>query len=151
MLPAFLAPEMFFPFQSSMNAYAFNLRTRSLNSVLLSVIQLPTASAMGWLLDNDKIGTRRTRALIAVSIDAVWITGAYIAQTIWLASWRFDRSVPGPSIDITDRAYPGAVVIYLLYAAQYGMFQNVVIWMFGALTNDPPTQAAIGGLFVGSK
>lgn len=53
------------------------------------------------------------------------IAGTYIAQTVWLSSWKFDRSIEGPMIDCTDSAYPGAVVIYMFYAAQYGMFQNM--------------------------
>jgi hypothetical protein len=151
MLPTFFVPELFFPFQSSMNAYAFSLRTRSLNAMLGSFIQIPTTFALGWILDNERLGKRKRRAFIGISIDAVWITGAYIAQIIWLHSWKFNRSIDGPSIDISDSSYGGAIVIYLLYATQYGIFQNVVIWMFGTLTNDPQKQAAIGGLFVGSK
>ncbi|RFU31056.1 hypothetical protein B7463_g5272, partial [Scytalidium lignicola] len=149
MLPTFFAPEMFFPLQSSINAYAFSLRTRSLNAVLGSFIQIPTSVAMGYILDNEKFGRRKTRAFIGIAIDAIWITGAYIAQTVWLASWKFDRSVEGPSIDVSDAAYPGAIIIYLFYATQYGIFQNLVIWLFGTLTNDPPRQSAMGGLFVG--
>lgn len=149
MIPTFFTPEMFFPLQSSINAYAFSLRTRSLNAVLGSFIQIPTSFAMGYILDNEKFGRRKIRAFLGIGIDAIWITGAYIAQTAWLSSWKFDRSIPGPSIDVSDESYPGAVVIYLFYAAQYGIFQNVVIWLFGTLTNDPRRQAAIGGLFVG--
>ena len=33
-----------------MNAYAFNLRTRVLNSMLNNLIQIPTALFLGWLL-----------------------------------------------------------------------------------------------------
>jgi len=87
MIPTFFTPGLFFPLQASMNAYACNLRTRSLNSVLTSAIQVPTTFAMGYILDNEKLGRRRTRAFIGIGIDAVWITGAYIAQTIWLSSW----------------------------------------------------------------
>ena len=118
MIPCFFTPEVFFPFQASMNAYVFNLRTRTLNSLLNNLIQIPTCFAMGYILDNEKIGSRRKRLLIAIATDAVWITGAYIAQTAWLASWKFDRSVPGPAIDCTDPAYAGAIVIYMMYAAR---------------------------------
>lgn len=52
-------------------------------------------------------------------------------------------------IDCTDRAYAGAVVIYMMYAAQYGIFQNMVIYVLGTLTNEPRKTAAMGGLFVG--
>ncbi|KAJ6445379.1 Glycerol 2-dehydrogenase (NADP(+)) [Purpureocillium lavendulum] len=148
MMPAFFVPEMFFPFQSSMNAYAFNLRTRTLNSLLNNLIQIPTTMFMGLLLDTPKIKSRKKRAMLGIGFDAVWISAAYIAQTVWLSSWKFDRSVPGPSIDCTDPAYPGAIVIYMIYAAQYGMFQNVVVYVMGTLTNDPYKSASIAGLFV---
>ncbi|KAK0255925.1 hypothetical protein LTS09_009227 [Friedmanniomyces endolithicus] len=141
--------EMFFPFQASMNAYAFNLRTRVLNSMLNNLIQIPAALFLGWILDNERLGSRKRRAFIGITFDACWIVSTYIAQTAWLAAWKFDRSVPGPMIDCTDPAYAGAIVIYMLYAAQYGIFQNMVIYVLGTLTNEPRKTAAIGGLFVG--
>lgn len=52
MIPTFFTPELFFPLQSSMNAYAFNLRSRTLNSVLGNAFQIPTTIAMGYILDN---------------------------------------------------------------------------------------------------
>ncbi|KAL1867535.1 hypothetical protein VTK73DRAFT_4138 [Phialemonium thermophilum] len=148
MIPTFFTGEVFFPFQASMNAYAFNLRTRTLNSLLNNLIQIPVTLGVGFILDREAIGSRRKRAVLAITFDAVWITGAYVAQTAWLASWRFDRSVPGPAIDCTDAAYAGAVVIYMLYAAQYGVFQNVVLYVLGSLTNEPRKLAAMGGFFV---
>lgn len=151
LIPCFIAPEMFFPLSSSMNAYTYNLRTRTLNSMLGNAIQIPATFAMGWILDSEKLGTRKRRGLIAIAVDCVIITGTYIAQTIWLSSWKFDRSVPGPNIDCTDAAYPGAVVIYLLYVMQYGIFQNVVIWTFGSLSNDPRKLGQLAGIYVGSK
>lgn len=151
MLPCFFTPEVFFPFQASMNAYAFNLRTRTLNSLLNNLIQIPLTMGFGYILDNEKFGSRKKRAFIGITFDAVWITSTYIAQTIWLASWKFDRSIPGPSIDCMDPAYAGAVVIYMCYAAQYGIFQNMVLYVLGTLTNQPRNSADMGGLFVGGK
>lgn len=151
LIPCMFAPEMFFPFQASMNAYAFNLRTRILNSLLNNLIQIPTCIFLGYILDNEKLGPRQRRAFIGITFDAVWITGTYIAQTAWLDSWKFDRSVPGPTIDCTDPAYVGAVVIYMLYAAQYGIFQNMVLYILGTLTNEPRKTAAIGGLLIGGR
>lgn len=151
MIPACFTPEMFFPFQASMNAYAFNLRTRTLNSLLNNLVQIPVTLLVGFILDSERLGSRKKRALIGITFDAVWITCTYIAQTIWLSSWKFDRSVDGPSIDCTDSAYAGAVVIYMLFAAQYGMFQNVVLYLLGSMTNDPRKLAAMGGFFVACK
>jgi hypothetical protein len=151
LLPAMFVPEMFMPLQSSMNAYAFNLRTRSLNNVLNFVTQIPTVVGCGYLLDNKRFGRRKTRIFIALSVIFVWHAGTYIAQTIWLASWKFDRSVKGPSIDVNDAAYPDAVIIYLLYGGQWGMFQNTIIYLVGALANDPYWIANVSGLFVGCR
>ncbi|PMD47138.1 hypothetical protein L207DRAFT_478082 [Hyaloscypha variabilis F] len=148
MLPTFYAGEVFLVLQSSINAYAYNLRTRSLNNVLTNIVQIPFTLLTGHLLDNPKLGSRRQRGMIVVVIDAVFITGTYIAQTIWLASWKFDRNIPGPAIDWTDSSYPGAVIIYLCYGAQYGMFQNTVLWLLGSLTNQPSKTGHMVGLFV---
>ena len=149
-LPCFTA-EMFFPFQASMNAYAFNLRTRTLNSLLNNLIQIPVTMLMGLLLDSERLGSRKKRALLGVAIDAVWITGSYIAQTAWLSSWNFNRAVPGPMIDCTDSAYAGAVVIYMMYASQYGIFQNVILYILTSLTNEPRKTSALAGFFVACK
>ncbi|KAK5043607.1 hypothetical protein LTR84_011367 [Exophiala bonariae] len=148
MLPVAFIPEMFMPLLASMNAYAYNLRTRSLNNVLNNVTQIPTVIGCGLLLDNKRL-RRKTRALIAITIIMIWVTGSYIAQTIWLSSWKFNRHIPGPSIDINDAAYPGAVIIYLFYGGQYGMFQNTVVWIIGSLTNDPRRISHMSGIFVG--
>lgn len=75
MLPAFFTPEIFFPFQSSMNAYVFNLRTRTLNTLLNNLIQIPTTLGLGFMLDNEKLGSRRRRAFIGITVDMIWITG----------------------------------------------------------------------------
>lgn len=72
-------------------------------------------------------------------------------QTVWLHTWKFDRKVAGPSIDLHDAAYPGAIIIYLLYGGQWGMFQNTIIYLVGAMANDPYWLANVSGLFVGRK
>jgi hypothetical protein len=148
MLPTFYAGEVFLVLQSSINAYAYNLRTRSLNNVLTNIVQIPCTILIGYLLDSEKLGSQRQRGMIVVVIDAIFITGTYIAQTIWLASWKFDRSIAGPSIDWTNPSYLGAVIIYLCYGAQYGMFQNTVLWLLGSLTNQPSRLSHMAGLFV---
>jgi hypothetical protein len=152
LLPAFFSVEAFVVFQSSLNAYAYNLRTRSLNNILINIIQFPFAFGLAYLiLDNERLGSRKRRGLIAVSFNAVWITGTYIAQTIWLSNWKFDRAVTGPNIDWTDDAYPGALIIYLCYGAQYGIFQNTVLWILGSMSNDPFILGNYSGLFESGK
>lgn len=150
MLPTFFAAEIFLVLQSSINAYAYNLRTRSLNIVLTNTIQTPFACGIGYVLDNEKLGSRSRRGLIVVAFDAIWVTGTYIAQTIWLDSWEFDRSAPGPAIDWKDPSYPVALVIYLAYGAQNGFFQSTILWLLGAMTNQPERLVHMAGLCTAS-
>jgi hypothetical protein len=145
-LPACFAAEIFVVLQSSINAYAYNIRTRSLNTVLTNIIQITFANGVGYILDHERFGTRRRRGLFAITFDAIWVTGTYIAQTIWLSNWRFDRNIPGPAIDWTDSSYPGAVIIYLAYGAQNGFFQGTILWLLGAMTNQPERLVHMGGL-----
>jgi MFS family permease len=151
LLPCMLLPEMCVPLLSTMNGYAFNLRTRTLNTFLNSLIQFPVTLLVGWILDSERLGNRRRRLMCGISFLAVWLTGTYIAQTIWLASWKFNRKIPGPAIDVTSDAYPGAIVIYLLYAAQYGSYVNIVVYTWATITNDPRKLAALGSLFMCGK
>ncbi|ETS75937.1 hypothetical protein PFICI_12881 [Pestalotiopsis fici W106-1] len=150
LLPAFFTPEAFIVLQSSLNAYAFNLRTRSLNNFLNYIFQIPSALFVGYfILDNNRLGSRRRRGLLAIGFNSTLILGTYVALTIWLHSWNFNRNIEGPMIDLKDAAYPGAVVIYILYGAQYGIFQNTVLWLVGSLSNQPGAMAHMGGIFVG--
>lgn len=146
MLPAMFAAEIFVCLQSSLNAYAYNLRTRNLNNVLTNVVQIIFNLFVSWIMGLEKLGTRKRRAIVIVVFDAVWVTGTYVAQTIWLASWQLDRNVPGPAIDWKDPAYPGAVVIYLAYGAQNGFFQNTIYWLLSAMTNQPERLVHMAGL-----
>jgi hypothetical protein len=134
-----------------MNAYTFNLRTRTLNSLLNSLIQFPTTALLNWFLDHQRFGSRKKRLMIGTTFTAIWVSGAYIAQTSWMTAWDFDRSIPGPKIDCADPAYAGVVVIYLFYAGQDGIFGSVILYTLATFTNDPRKNAGMGGLYVGSE
>ncbi|KIW84617.1 hypothetical protein Z517_00005 [Fonsecaea pedrosoi CBS 271.37] len=131
LLPVMFSPELFFPFQANINAYTFNLRTRNLNILLNTLFQFPVT------------------AMHTITVNCAWITGAYIAQAIWLNSWNFNWKIPGPEIDCTDKADRGAMMVYLSYAAQYGMFQSLVLYVLGSFTYDPVKAAACGVLYTG--
>jgi len=124
---------------------------RTLNSLLNSLIQFPTTALLAWLLDNQRFGSRKKRLMIGTTFTAIWVSRAYIAQTAWLAAWNFDLSVAGPEIDCANPAYAGAVVIYLFYAGQYGIFGSVILYTLATFTNDPRKNAGMGGLYVGSE
>ncbi|OAG41816.1 hypothetical protein AYO21_04051 [Fonsecaea monophora] len=91
-----------------------------------------TIEAAGFYGLQDLVSARLTRSTTMeldfasrvvnfafITIKCAWITGAYIAQAVWLNSWNFNWKIPGLEIDCTDEAYRGAVVAYLSYATQY--------------------------------
>ncbi|KIW87438.1 uncharacterized protein Z519_12074 [Cladophialophora bantiana CBS 173.52] len=52
--PTFFTLEIFFPFMASVNAYTFNLRTRTLNAILGNAIQIPwTLLASGCVVEHS--------------------------------------------------------------------------------------------------
>jgi hypothetical protein len=151
MIPCFFAAEVFLVYQSSFNAFVFTTRTRNLNNALVNVFQIPFSIATGYLLDNKKLGSRRRRGMIVATLMAIWVGGANIAEVVWVAKWKLDRSTTGPQIDWSDHAYCGAVSIHLAYGAQYGMFQNTGFWILAAMTNKPGRLAHMSGFAVGCE
>lgn len=87
MIPTFFVGETSLVLQGSMNAYAYNLKTRNLNSVLTNIIQIPFSIGLAALLDSTKFGSRKKRGLVAIAICSTIIIGTYIARIIWLSSW----------------------------------------------------------------
>lgn len=119
LLPAIFVAEMALALQSSINGYFFNLRTRSLNNVAFNGIQIPASLALSYLLDSPRFGLRRTRALLGISVAGAVTLGICSAEAAWLVQHKLDRSVPGPSTDWTDPAFPGAFVIYAIYGTVF--------------------------------
>lgn len=149
LIPACFCGELLLSLQSSINGYAFNLRTRTLNSLLTNLLPIPFIYLFGkGILDNERLGSRKRRGLIAIALAAVWCTGSYIALIVWLHSWDFNRAIKGPDIDWTDAAYPGAVVVYLCYGIQYGFLPNLVLWVLGSLSNQPDKLSQYAAYFI---
>lgn len=119
LLPAIFAAEMALALQSSLNAFYFNLRTRSLNNVMFNFIQIPASFIMTWILDSPRFGQRKTRALIGITVMSLVTLGICAAEAGWLAVNDISRNAPGPSVDWTDSAFPGPFVIYVIYGSVY--------------------------------
>lgn len=82
-------------------ALYFNLRTRSLNSVMFTFMQAVGALAMSYLLDHKMFGSRRTRGLISATAVGIFIIAGWIGITVWLYVHPFDPLNP-PAYDWTS-------------------------------------------------
>ena len=149
LFPAFLASNWFYTYQfSDVNAARFNLRTRSLNSLLYWSSQMVGAGFFGFLLDWSRF-SRSMRAKI--NFVFVFVTG----MAIWGGGYAFQKqytresALELPQIDFKDSAYVGPVFLYIFYGMHDAIFQTYIFWLLGALSNNPRTVALYGGMYKG--
>ena len=130
----------------------FNLRTRSLNSLLYWLAQMIGAVLLGLILDL-KYYSRPTRAKIG------WVVLFVLGLTIWGGGLKFQleftrkevESVP-PKIapmDFKEGRYIGPMFLYLFYGGYDSIFQTYVLWTLGALSNNPKKVALYAGFYKG--
>lgn len=97
-------------------ALYFDIRTRSLNSVLFTIMQLVGASVFIVLLDYEKIGNRRTRGMVSIITMGTIITAGWVGLCIWLYVNPYDALDP-PSWDWTNKEFAGFCVLNLIFGS----------------------------------
>jgi hypothetical protein len=137
------ATEMSSALIPTLSAYSFNLRTRSLNSVLFWGIQIPATFLFSLILDNTKF-RRRARGIIALMVSLV-IVGASWGLTIAVqVKHGLVRDAKSPAWDWTDFLF-----VILLTGIAYAIDQMMVMWVISAFSNEPKLLARYGGFFKG--
>lgn len=153
MFPMFFASNWFYTYQfNDFNLGRFDLRTRSLNSLLYWFAQMIGAIILGVLLDMTKM-RRITRARLGWAL--LFITG----MAIWGGGLKFqlgfNRDNTDPAnpqltpIDYKDGAYIGPMFLYIFYGMYDAMFQTYIFWSLGTLSNNPKTVALYAGFYKG--
>ncbi|KAF2464146.1 uncharacterized protein BDR25DRAFT_307336 [Lindgomyces ingoldianus] len=133
---------------STINSLYFNIRTRSLNSVMFVAMQAVGAIGITPLLDSSKIGSRRARGLISTTSMGVLTIATWIGLLVWLDRNPLDLTAP-PLWDWTGGEFAGFLVLTLLLGINMVIYQVVVQWIVAALTNDPETLARYAGFAKG--
>ncbi|KAL8956965.1 MAG: hypothetical protein Q9193_005645 [Seirophora villosa] len=146
-IPMF-ASEVPFIVISSCNSLYFNIRTRSLNSVMFNFMQVVGAIWIGLMLDNKKIRSRRTRGLITVAAVALLVVAGWAGLTAWLYINPLDPLDP-PLFDWKDGPFGGFFVLNLIFGVMMVVYQVVVQWIISTFTNDPEQLARLAGLVKG--
>ena len=135
MLPVFLPAGSFLIYLGSANAFQHSLRARSLLSFLALVVQIPFGHLLHLILDHPK-WTRRTRAILGLAYVGVPLCTAWaweIARTQPL-----DRGqLPSHPIDWNEPAFAPAAVLFILNWTASVLWQYLVPWFVGSLTNSP--------------
>lgn len=106
LVPGIFVAEMCLALMGSINAYYFNLRTRSLNNVLFQFIMIPCPLALAWIMDTRYIKSRRMRGMVGAGIMGAITLGASAALTAWIKENDVNRekNTP-PGVDWADSSF----------------------------------------------
>lgn len=101
------------------NAWYFNLRTRSLNNVCIQLISIVVPLLLAGLMDTSYIKSRRMRGYIGVSVMGVITLGTCAASIAWIDKNNITRKVM--LVDWTDERFGPAFAVYLFNGIVYGV------------------------------
>ncbi|KAK7061445.1 hypothetical protein R3P38DRAFT_657503 [Favolaschia claudopus] len=169
LFPMFFASNWFYAWQfNDFNGSLFNIRTRSLNSMLYWTAQIVGSLIMAFILDRPNV-RRRTRAflgwgLVFVMVFIVHGWGYHYQKQYTRASVKaIDDIDPNLRMDLSDKEYVGRVCVipyllhlhlivhfswlYIFCGLLDSMWQTSVYWMMGAMSNDPAKLAYLTGFY----
>ncbi|CAG8458931.1 851_t:CDS:10 [Diversispora eburnea] len=143
--PMFLASNWFYAYQfNAVNAFYFNIRTRSFNNLWYWAAQIISAAIFGRLLDANNL-SRKTRGIyglliLVVTITANWIGGLFFQLTFK----RTDTVIPK---DLFDPGFIEVLILYIFYGMNDAMYQCYAYWVMGAQTNEASLLAKYAGYY----
>ncbi|KAI9934411.1 hypothetical protein ASPWEDRAFT_175140 [Aspergillus wentii DTO 134E9] len=145
--PMFLASNWFYAYHfNSVNGAYFNIRTRSLNSLLYWLSQMVGAFVFGQTLDM-KWFSRPVRARINLFLLFA------ITMGIWGGGYAFQKQYIRPTVtatkDWTDSGYIGPMFLYIFYGFYDAAFQTCTYWFMGSLSNNSRKLANFAGFYKG--
>jgi hypothetical protein len=142
------ATEMSSALIPTLSAYSFNLRTRSLNSVLFWGIQIPSTFLFGLVLDNKRF-RRRIRGVMALTISLLIVLASWALTIGVQVKYNLKRDVASPAWDWTDGPFVEFCFVILFTGIAYAIDQMMVMWVISAFSNEPKLLARYGGFFKG--
>ncbi|KAG7661845.1 uncharacterized protein J8A68_004644 [[Candida] subhashii] len=153
LFPMFFASNWFYTYQfNNFNHGRFNIRTRSLNSLLYWFAQMIGAIVIGYILDlkyfKRSVRAKIGYAFVTLATLAIWGGGLKFQLTFTRAE---AEAVP-PTLemmDYTDGEYIGPMFLYIFYGAYDAIFQSFILWLLGALSNNPKKTALYAGFYKG--
>ncbi|CZR54093.1 uncharacterized protein PAC_03976 [Phialocephala subalpina] len=134
MIPCFLPAETYLVYLGSSNAFHNNLRTRCLLSFMSVVLQIPFSIILQKIFDHTA-WKRKTRALAGLAYVAVPLCAAWIWEMVRVS--KYDRHNPPTPTDWTDDGFAGIFVLFMLNWISSTLWQYVIMYFLGTLTNDP--------------
>ncbi|KIW63090.1 hypothetical protein PV04_09967 [Phialophora macrospora] len=144
LIPCYFVSETYLVFLGSTNVWRNNLRTRCLSSFIAVVLQIPFSVGLQQILDWPG-WKRKKRALLGLAYVAVPLWAAWIWEIIRVKDW--DRANPPTPMDWTDDGFAADFVLFILNWVSSTLWQYLVLYYLGTMTNDPYTSSHYGGGF----
>ncbi|KAI0865436.1 major facilitator superfamily domain-containing protein [Xylaria cubensis] len=154
LFPMFFASNIFYTYQQNgVNGAHFNLRARSLNSLLYWLAQILGAIVYGAALDFPKVrrSVRAKAALVSLFVltFAIWGGGYAFEKNQPPRSVTSDPAYESQKIDYTSPGYIGPAFLYIFYGFYDACWQTSIYWWMGALSNSGRKTANMAGFYKG--
>jgi len=148
LFPMFFASNWFYTWQfNDYNGTLFNIRGRSLNSLVYYIAQIIGSLAVGLILDQKRL-RRRIRAFIGWGILFVMVFVVHIWAYFYQRQYTRATFAPeDPRMDIHDPRYPSRLWLYIFCGLLDAMWQTATYWIIGAMSNDPAKLAHFAGFY----
>lgn len=131
-----IAIEMSSALAPTLSAYAFSLRTRSLNGVLFWAVQILSTFLYGLVLDNGRF-SRRVRDIVALTVAAVVVPVSWALALRTQVKHQLRRDLPALNLGWTDSQYEEFSNMVLFTGVAYAIDQMIAMWVITAFSNGP--------------
>ena len=154
LIPLMAGSNWFYTYQFNIfnNGGFFHLRARTLNNALYWTMQIVGALVLGYLLDSERIGNRKTRALVANTIILLFFSSLWACCIVFQNQFNREsgailKSNPVLQMDVFDTSYPKFAALYALFGAADAMFQGFIYWILGTMTNNFKKASRLGAFY----
>ncbi|KAI9262020.1 major facilitator superfamily domain-containing protein [Sporodiniella umbellata] len=151
LIPLFAGSNWFYTYQFQVynGGGFFSIRARSLNNFVYWLCQIIGAGFFGWLLDYEKLGNRKTRAIIANTLVLALLAASWIGAIFVQNKFTFEsvKAADFVKVDIYSENYGGYIVLYAVFGLVDAIYQGFIYWLLGTMTNDTERSARYGGFY----
>ncbi|KAF9972623.1 DUF895 domain membrane protein [Actinomortierella ambigua] len=149
LIPAFFFSNFSYTYQfNDFNGSSFNIRTRSLNSVLFWISQIIGALVIGYVLDRAPY-RRPKRAMLGLALILLLFMGTWIGAFLSQVKNQFQRGQFAHKLIDYEHGltYTGPLAVYAMFGFCDAAFACFCYWLMGALSNKYDDLSRYAGFF----
>lgn len=148
-LPVLFSTELDMSASPTMNALFFTLRTRAFNALMQACVTTVASYIFRYALDNSL--RRRTRALLAVFINAVFCFASWSGfMAWWVTSPAFQDYATFEPVDFSDPGYGAEFFLYIVIKGiSSSLHMTVTMWLLSAFSNSAKQLSVMSGMAKG--